>query len=110
MRFLVPDSDTESSAAYPRLINWMQIMNRFQMIIVATVIAIPGVTFAQSDASTLHVDTSADLRSRSVGEIDYPAVRQPTESTVHNEKQSGEQRNDVVLSPYSPPIHVVKQW
>ncbi|WP_156967190.1 hypothetical protein [Paraburkholderia ferrariae] len=86
-------------------------MNVFLPIIAATVIAVPGVTFAQSDASAPHVDTSADPSSRlPVEKIDYPALRQSTESTAQYEKQRREPHTDVILSPYSPPIHDVKHW
>lgn len=84
-------------------------MNVLHKIVVATVIAIPGVAFAQGAASALHVDTTTDPPSRSLGQKDYSAARQPTESTAEDERQVREQRTDVVLSPYSPPIHVVKQ-
>lgn len=83
-------------------------MNMLQKIVVATVIAIPGVAFAQSDASAIHVDTSAGPSSRSIGKTDYPVLRQPNEATAKYEKQWPEQRSDVVLSTYSPPIYVVK--
>ncbi|WP_156966192.1 hypothetical protein [Paraburkholderia bannensis] len=84
-------------------------MNMLQKILVATVIAIPGVALAQSDASAIHFDTSANPSSWSIGKTDYTVLRQPTEASAKYEKQRPEQRSDVVLSTYSPPIYVVKQ-
>lgn len=86
-------------------------MNTLLKIIVSTVIAIPSVTFAQSNVTLLHVDTSTDPDSRlPVVKSDHSALRQSTESTAQYEQKLPEQRTDVVLSPYSPPIHDVKQW
>ncbi|PQV47640.1 hypothetical protein B0G83_110189 [Paraburkholderia sp. BL21I4N1] len=85
-------------------------MNMFLKIIVATVIAIPGTTFAQNKVSALHADTTTDPDSRSpFAKSDYSASKQSTESTGQYERKLPEPRTDVVLSPYSPPIHDVKK-